>query len=122
MVLARRLELGYSSQSALAGEGEPKLGNSTIQHLELGHVVPAREDTRSRYEQKLRWERGTFHKILNDPDHVPVTVKATGVQLEPGKVTFPAVVAAIDEITDTQREKLLVILLDRVQRSRSRSV
>jgi hypothetical protein len=114
----RRLELGYRSQDALAGEGEPHLGNSTIQMLEAGRAVPVRDATRERYERKLRWKPGTFLAILEDPDHVPETIKATAVALDADEVSYPAVVAATEMLSPAEQENLMLVLIERVHHHR----
>jgi hypothetical protein len=122
MAKQRRIDLGYSSQDELSRSGdpaEPSVGTSVIQMLERQHDprLPT-ERTIARYEARLRWAPGTFAAILADPDHVPETVPITPVQLGDGRLPYAAVVAASEQLSATEQERLLSVLLDRVHQSR----
>jgi len=122
MVKQRRLDLGYTSQDELSRSGgptEPTIGTSVIQLLERTHEprLPG-ERTIARYEARLRWVPGTFAAILADPRHVPETVPATAVPLGDGRLPYAAIVAASENLTETEQERLLTVLLERVTQSR----
>ena len=122
MVKQRRLDLGYSSQDELSRSGgptEPTIGTSVIQLLERQHEprLPG-ERTIARYEARLRWQPGTFAAILADPHHVPQTKPSTAVPLGDGQLPYAAVVAASEQLTEAEQERLLGVLLDRVHQTR----
>jgi hypothetical protein len=123
MVKQRRLDLGFSSQDELSrsgGPAEPTIGTSVIQLLERQNdpKLPQSERTVARYEARLRWVPGTFDRILADPEHVPETVPATAVPLGDGRLPYSAVVAASENLTTEEQERLLGVLLDRVHHAR----
>lgn len=107
---ARREELGYSSQDALA----PDVGSTTVHELESAKRLPRKPVTVERYERRLRWGPGSFLSILQGGASLPLAGEPVTETIDTPDLPFPALVRATGHLREDDKRRLIKLLVDQL--------